>query len=990
MARAERTVYRLLRPNFTQEELSVFFTPSDEESDWAKQYTLKLNARLNLLVNLKVFQYLGYFVPFDRIPEPILSHVRKTEGGSDAVKMRYETDKTLYRHRDLIREYLHVTPWGREATHIAIQKTMELAAIMDNPVDLINAVIETLIRERCELPAFSALDRLARRIRNLVNRKIFDSANAKCSTPALFDGLLEKEGDGSRTGFNRLKEEPPNATFAHMKDLTERFHRLRSFGDVSQYLNEVSDAKIRHFAAEAAVLDASEMKDFALPKRRTLLFCLVREAQTKATDDLVTMFCKRISSIENNARETLVRVQAENREKSAHLIGLVRDIAEAVKNELPDAVAMERIRGRVATIGGPDSLIESCDILELYSNDNVLPFLGDLYKNNRTLLFGFLDVLEFHATTQDESLVEALQWIRENRSLRRDTLLASQCPDLAFAPEKWQKLMREKNGEVNRRYLEACVFFCLRDELRSGDVCVAGSEEYEDYREKLLPEEECHRLLESYCEEAGLPATAEEFTASLKEKLRATAEEADRAYAKNDGYEVTAQGVLKLKRRPAEKASPEVAELARLIRQRMPQRSVLEILRNADRWTSWTRHFGPLSGSEAKLSDPVLRYILTAFTWGCNLGPEQAAKHLKGMGVSAHALSFTNRRHFDIKRLESATVDLQNRIRDFQFLHLWGDGSTAAADGTKFEMYRRNLMAEYHIRYGGYGGIAYYHVANNYVAIFSRFIPCGVWEAVYILDALLENQSDIRPRTLHGDTQAQSTPVFALAHLLGITLMPRIRNLKDLSFYKVDKSAHYKRIEQLFEDKQGRKKVIDWALIQTHWFDMMRVVLSIRQGKISSATLLRKLGNYSRKNRLYQAFRELGRMIRTEFLLRYIQDIAMREKITAEMNKAEAFNGFAKWAFFGGEGIISTNDRNEQEKCIKYNQLVANAIILQNMADLTAIVRELQAEGYPVTKEALSHLSPYLTEHIKRFGEYFLDMAVTEEEPENELWLKSA
>ena len=107
-------------------------------------------------------------------------------------------------------------------------------------------------------------------------------------------------------------------------------------------------------------------------------------------------------------------------------------------------------------------------------------------------------------------------------------------------------------------------------------------------------------------------------------------------------------------------------------------------------------------------------------------------------------------------------------------------------------------------------------------------------------------------------------------------------------FYKAEKSVSYKHIEALFHDGKDCQQVIDWKLIQTHWFDMMRVVLSIREGKISSATILRKLGNYSRKNRLYQAFRELGRAVRTEFLLRYIQDIVMREKITAGMNKAEA------------------------------------------------------------------------------------------------------
>jgi Transposase. len=69
--------------------------------------------------------------------------------------------------------------------------------------------------------------------------------------------------------------------------------------------------------------------------------------------------------------------------------------------------------------------------------------------------------------------------------------------------------------------------------------------------------------------------------------------------------------------------------------------------------------------------------------------------------------------------------------------------------------------------------------------------------------------------------------------------MPRIRNLKELVFYKAEKSVSYKHIEALFHDGKDCQQVIDWKLIQTHWFDMMRVVLSIREGKISSATILR-------------------------------------------------------------------------------------------------------------------------------------------------------
>jgi TnpA family transposase len=55
--------------------------------------------------------------------------------------------------------------------------------------------------------------------------------------------------------------------------------------------------------------------------------------------------------------------------------------------------------------------------------------------------------------------------------------------------------------------------------------------------------------------------------------------------------------------------------------------------------------------------------------------------------------------------------------------------------------------------------------------------------------------------------------------------------------------AHYQHIDALFAE------AIDWHLIHTHLPDMLRVVLSIKAGRITASTILRKLGNYSRKNR---------------------------------------------------------------------------------------------------------------------------------------------
>jgi TnpA family transposase len=356
-----------------------------------------------------------------------------------------------------------------------------------------------------------------------------------------------------------------------------------------------------------------------------------------------------------------------------------------------------------------------------------------------------------------------------------------------------------------------------------------------------------------------------------------------------------------------------------------------------------------------------------SFAYGCNLGPNQTARHVQG-NITYHQLSYTNRRHVSMETLLAAIRDIINAYCRLKLPKCWGTGERAAADGSKFETYENNLRSEYHIRYRGYGGIAYHHVSDQYIALFTHFISCGVWEAVYILDGLLKNTSDIQPGILHSDTQGQSLPVFGLSYLLGIELMPRIRNWHDLKLLRPTATSTYELIDSLF------KGVADWTLIQTHWKDLMRVVLSVKAGKLMPSTLLRKLNSYSGKNRLYKAFHALGNVIRTLFLLRYVSEPDLRQQITACTNKVEEYHQFLDWVFFAKAGLITDNDPIEQEKRLKYLDLVASAIILQNTVDLSYAIQVLIEEGYPVTPELLAGLSPYLTKNIKRYGDYILDL----------------
>jgi TnpA family transposase len=156
---------------------------------------------------------------------------------------------------------------------------------------------------------------------------------------------------------------------------------------------------------------------------------------------------------------------------------------------------------------------------------------------------------------------------------------------------------------------------------------------------------------------------------------------------------------------------------------------------------------------------------------------------------------------------------------------------------------------------------------------------------------------------------------------------------------------------------------------------MIQVVLSIQAGVVMPSMLLRKLGTYNRRSRLYGAFRELGRVERTLFLLRFISSGEIRRTIRAETTKIEAYNDFLDWISFGGP-VIKSGDPVEQEKQLKYASLVANAIMLSNVADLSVALSSMAAERHTVTPGLVGCLSPYTREHIRRFGQYVLDMDV--------------
>lgn len=153
---------------------------------------------------------------------------------------------------------------------------------------------------------------------------------------------------------------------------------------------------------------------------------------------------------------------------------------------------------------------------------------------------------------------------------------------------------------------------------------------------------------------------------------------------------------------------------------------------------------------------------------------------------------------------------------------------------------------------------------------------------------------------------------------------------------------------------------------------MLRVVMSIQHGKIKASTILKKLCTKSKKNRLHQAFRELGRVVRTIFLLNYVADIELRKQIQAATCRSEEFNDFIDWVAFGKDSVINENHSKAQQKVIAIGRLVANAIMFHTVAKTTTVLNQLATDGMSYSRKELSYLSPYMRENINRYGTFDL------------------
>ena len=297
-----------------------------------------------------------------------------------------------------------------------------------------------------------------------------------------------------------------------------------------------------------------------------------------------------------------------------------------------------------------------------------------------------------------------------------------------------------------------------------------------------------------------------------------------------------------------------------------------------------------------------------------------------------------------LKAAFSALVDFQHQL---PLAEAWGGGTLSSSDGQRFPVRGSAENATALPKYFGLGrGLTFYTwTSDQYSQYGSKVISSTVRDATYVLDEILEHTTD---------TAGYTEIVFA----------PRIRDLGAQRLYRLDAPPRKEGVAVLLKGLVRSKTLLD------NWDELLRVAGSLKLGWVTASLLISKLQTGARENVLSRALRHLGRLVKTQFILRWIENPDYRRRIHHQLNKGEALHALRRFLFFAHAGKVQRRQADQQTNQVLCLNLVTNAIATWNTVYMNAAIERRRAEGRVGRDIDLGHLSPALYGHVNPYGKY--------------------
>ena len=736
-----------------------------------------------------------------------------------------------------------------------------------------------------------------------------------------------------------LKPKAIQSSLDVFKALKSRFDCIRPLIKALSLTRESCD----YYATWVKKAKLSQLKQ--LPDENKLLLYLVAFCQHQyysRQDAFADIFMKSVQSIKNRVNSWINRndklSRKERREAICHMTKknqnyeeLIEEITEIVKstvlNDTGKVKNITKLLNKEQALKNEKesektALFEQ-SLKHMANNSDYWNALEKLSVKFQNRVSGILKILDFNPDNSNKDLMSTISHYK----LKNGKINHSATLNIFRSEEK--SAIKNAGGKFRISLYKALFFIHVSDGIKSGDLNLKYSSRYLSIDDYLIDKNTWENNREELLQLANLShfSNYTSIIDQLKQRLGEKYETVNRrfedklnpylSFNKQGKYHVTTPAL----------DDKQTEHIGKLLSQsgQMPILKILTEINNQTRFMKCLTHHNIKNSKRYPNHEACMAGLIGL---GCNIGVSKMSQI--SAGVNTNTLINTVNWHFSINNIEDANKQILALINQLSLPNAFivdNDNKHSSSDGQKVNVAVESLLANFSFKYFGKSkGVSIYtFIDERQVLFYSTVISASDREAAYVIDGLVDNEvvkTDIHSTDTHGYTEL----IFGVTHFLETAFAPRIKNIGKQNIYAFSAKSTYA--------KKGYKilpsRTIQQSLITEHWDDILRFMVTVKLKHTPASQLFKRLNSYMCQHPLYKALKEFGRIIKSIFILTYLDDVKLRQRIEKQLNRVELANRFSNAVFYANNSEFKQGTAEEQKIAVACKTLIQNSIVLWN------------------------------------------------------------
>jgi len=819
--------------------------------------------------------------------------------GTDLTAVNMPSRPTQYALQQSILELLGFRLCDNALRAELERRAQRTAMLSTQPIYILRESLQYLNQQHLVAPAYTFLQDMVGMVVT-GERKRLTCLLDDALTSEIRDQLdtLLKTGE-SACWIGALKREPKDFSY---KELRQEVARRQSFAPLHAFAGHfLASARIstesgRYYASLVQFYTVYKLQRMAAPTARLYLLCFASHRFRQINDNLIEAFIHLVDQYEQEAKlaaeAAALKAMTEastNLKAGGQVLNLFLDPS------IEDWTPFSMVRQKAFSLLNPERFAQVSEYMQKIEFDRTgfeWAYYGTLHFKFKLNLRHLFCNLDFAGLVEDAPLLEAVDFLqsllREGKSLRQAPPADFPTGVIAKGVQRYMYTVadkrKDKRLEVDR--YEFLVYRQLRNALEAGNVYIRDSNDFRSFEDDLISAERW-KDKDAVLREIGSPvllAPIEETLAALRVELEEKYERVNQRIENSENKHIKITGTGDKRRwtliYPTEEEptnSPFYGQL--------PGIGVADLLRFVAEKTNFLSAFTHVLGRYVK-QDADSRHVLACVVaMGTNMGLWKMAEV---SGLSYSALVTTARNFLRAETLHTGNDEIANATAKLSMFDQYdiGDLKHSSSDGQRIETQIHTINARHGSKYFGLNkGVSACTLVTNHVPCNARIIGTHEHESHFVFDILYNNTTDIRPERHSTDTHGTNQVNFFLLFFAGYQFAPRYRDLHKkmaslVGFQHPNHYAHYL--------IKPARKTFD-ALIVKEWPNIQRILASLVQKDVTQATVVRKLSSYARQNQTKKGLWELDNVLRSIYILDFIDDSGLRQSVQKALNRGEAY-----------------------------------------------------------------------------------------------------